>query len=454
MESPAILMLLVLAIKDAHVVTVSGADMPKATVVMRDGLIEGVGPDLPVPADASVIDGKGLTVYPGFIDGLSTWGIPGAAPVAGGSARAAGASPATPQASPQPQERVRGPEDRPQNYSADRAADLVNPNDSRLAAARAAGFTTAATFPNRGIFEGQGAIVDLAGDRGHDMVVAQPIGQQIYFRVGGGGMGRAFPSSLMGNISYVRQMYLDLAQYKAAKQIYDAHPNGLKRPDYDKTLEGLAESPRILLPATETQQIDRMISFGQELKVPFVLYGLQEGFKRVDELKKANVPLLVSLKWPEKPRDADPAEITDYRELLKRDQAPAFPGMLAKAGVKFAFFSDGVDSAPDLKKALKKAVDAGLPKADAVRALTLTPAEFYGVSDRTGSIDKGKIANLVVMRGEAFDDKSIVEYVFIDGAQFRPSKELQQPSNPGGGNGNRRPTSTPSERAIKGDIAQ
>ena len=324
-------MLLVLAIKDAHVVTVSGAEMPKATMVMRDGLIEGVGPDLPVPADAAVIDGAGLTVYPGFIDGLSTWGIQSAAPAAGASVRAAGTTPTTPQAQPQTQERVRGPEDRPQNYSADRAADLVSPNDGRIPAARAAGFTTAATFPNRGIFEGQGAIVDLAGDRGRDMVVAQPIGQQIYFRVGGGGMGRAFPSSLMGNISYVRQMYLDLAQYKTAKQLYEAHPAGLKRPDYDKTLEGLGESPRLLLPAVETQQIDRMITFGQELKVPFVLYGLHEGYKRIDELKRANVPLLISLKWPEKPKDIDPADIPDYRELQKREQAPALPGMLAKA---------------------------------------------------------------------------------------------------------------------------
>lgn len=448
-------MLLVLAIKDAHVVTVSGADLPKATVVMRDGLIESVGPDVLVPADASVLDGKGLTVYPGFIDGLSTWGIPGAAPTAGGSARAAGAAPFNPapqqQGQQQPAGRVRGPEDRPQNYAADRAADLVSPDDNRLPAARAAGFTSAATFPNRGIFEGQGALINLAGDRGRDMVVAQPIGQQIYFRVGSGGMGRSFPSSLMGNISYVRQMYLDLAQYKAARQAYDAHPAGLKRPEYDKTLEGLDASPRILLPAAETQQIDRMIAFGQELKVPFALYGLHEGFKRVDEVKNANVPLLISLKWPDKPKDADPAEIPDYRELQKRDQAPALPAMLAKAGVKFAFFSDGVDSAADLKKAVKKAIDAGLPKADAIRALTLSPAEFYGVADRTGSIDKGKIANLTVVRGEAFDDKSTVEYVFIDGEQFRPSKELQRPPSPPGGGGPNRPP-TPSH--VEGAYAQ
>ena len=162
-----------------------------------------------------------------------------------------------------------------------------------------------------------------------------------------------------------------------------------------------------------------------------MLYGLHEGFKEVDQLKQANVPVLISLKWPEKPKEADPAEVPDYRDLLMRDQAPAVPGMLAKAGVKFAFYSDGVDSAADLKKNLKRALDAGLTKADAVRALTLTAAEIYGVADRTGSIQKGKIANLVVIKGDVFDEKTTVEYVFVDGQEFKPSKESQQPP-PGG----------------------
>jgi Amidohydrolase family len=422
-----------IAIKDAHVVTVSGADLPKATVLLRDGLIEDVGPNVTIPADAWVIDGNGLTVYPGFIDGLSTWGIPAAiatpartaAGVAPTPAPATPPAPAAPSATPEETPR-HGPEDRPQNHSFERAADLVTPGDQRLTAARAAGFTTAATFPNQGIFEGLGAMIDLAGERGRDMVVAQPIGQQILFRVSGFGRS-GFPNSLMGNIAYVRQLFLDLEQYKDAQKLYEAHPAGNRRPQYDHDLEGLAQSPRLLLPADEEQQIDRILNFGRELKRPFVLYGLHEGYKRVDELKQANVPLLVSLKWPEKSKDADPADIPNYRDVLTRQQAPAVPGMLAKAGVEFAFYSDGIDTAPDLKKALKKAVDAGLPRTDAIRALTLNAAQIYGLADRLGSIEKGKIANLTVTRGDAFEDKTTVEYVFIDGTEFEPSKDLQKP---------------------------
>lgn len=306
---------------------------------------------------------------------------------------------------------------------------MVTPSDQRLTAARAAGFTTAATFPNQGIVEGLGAVIDLAGERGRDMVVAQPVGQKILFRVSGFGRS-GFPSSLMGNIAYVRQLFLDLEQYQKAQQIYGAHPAGNRRPEYDHDLEGLAESPRLLLPADEEQQIDRILNFGRELKRPFVLYGLHEGYNRVDQLKQARVPVLISLKWPEKPKDTDPSDIPNYRDLVMRQKAPAVPGVLAKAGVTFAFYSDGVDAAPDLKKALKKAMDAGLTRADAIRALTLNAAQIYGVSDRLGSIEKGKIANLVVMRGDAFEEKTTVERVFIDGSEFEPSKETQQPPKP------------------------
>jgi imidazolonepropionase-like amidohydrolase len=405
-----------IAIKDAHVVTVSGDDLPKGTVLLRNGLIEDVGAEVTIPADAWVIEGAGLTVYPGFVNALGTWGLMG--------------RPASGQSGEQPP-RAKGPEDRPQNFSYERAADSLTPVDKKLEGARAAGFTSAVTFLERGIFRGLGAYIDLAGERGRDMVVAEPVGQEI--AIGSGRGFRSFPGSLMGYISYVRQMFLDLGQYEQAKTLYAANPNGQRRPEYDHTLEGLQESPRFLLPAVESQQIERMLRFGAELNKPFLLYGLHEGFKEVEQLKQANVPVLVSLKWPEKPKDEDPTDVPDYRDLVLQEQAPSVPGLLAKAGVPFAFYSDGVDSAAELKKALKTAIDAGLTRPDAIRALTLSPAEIYKVADRTGSIAKGKIANLVVMKGDAFDDKTTVEYVFVDGKQFRPPQESEKP--PKGGTG-------------------
>ncbi len=262
------------AIRNAKIVTVSGPVIAKGTVVVRNGLIEAVGDNVQPPADALVIDGEGMTIYPGLVDGLSTWGMPGAAPAAGrgGNGRGA-ATPAAPAAPP-----ARGPEDRPSTTSWIKAADEIQPNDRRIETARNAGFTTAVVFPTRGIFGGQGSVINLAGAKIDDMVLAPSVGQYISMAVGRG-FGGGFPSSLMGVIAYVRQIYLDADHYKLVKAAYDRDPRGMKRPEYDRALEGVIESKRILLPAQREVEMDRMLRFAAELKQPVVLYGMREGYR-------------------------------------------------------------------------------------------------------------------------------------------------------------------------------
>ena len=421
-----------IAIHNARVIPVSGAPIPRGTVVVRNGLIEAVGADIAVPADAWVIEGDGLTVYPGLMDGLSTFGIPEAAPAtAAGGGRGAPAGqqqPATAATVVATNPPARGPEDRPYTTSWLRAADLVKPTDRRLESARAAGFTTAVTFPPRGIFAGQGAIVNLGGEKGGDMVVSDAVGQYVTFATSGG-FGGGFPNSLMGVIAYVRQVYLDAEHYRLAKQFYASHPRGMQRPEYDRALEGVLESPRVLLPASRRTDVDRMLRFAEELHLKALLYGLPEGFRSADLLKKANAAALVNLRWPEKARDSDPDEADVLRVLEIRDQAPSTAAVFAKNGVKFAFYSGGIDRRADLFRAVRRAIDAGLPAADALRAMTLSTAEIYGVADRLGSIEKGKIANLVVTKGDLFQNQTEVKYVFVDGVKFEP---IDEPLTPGG----------------------
>ena len=413
-----------IAIHNARVVTVAGAVLPRATVVVRNGLIEAVGADVNVPADAWVIEGDGMTVYPGLIDSLSTFGIPDAAPAtaaAGGRGGGGGQQAAqTQQAAANPP--ARGPEDRPSTTSWLKAADLVKPSDRRLDGARGEGFTTAITFPPRGIFAGQGAVVNLAGDKNGDMVIADNAGQYVTFATSGG-FGGGFPNSLMGVIAYVRQVYLDADHYRQAKQFYAAHARGMQRPEYDRALEGVLESTRVLLPATRRIDVDRMLRFANELHLHAVLYGLPEGYRSADLLKSANTPVLVNLRWPEKGRDTDPDEADELRVLEIRDHAPSTPAMLAQNGVKFALYSGGMDRRADLFRAVKKAIDAGLSADDAVRAMTLSPAQIFGVDDRLGSIEKGKIANLIVTKGDLFQDRTEVKYVIVDGVKYEPVEE-------------------------------
>jgi imidazolonepropionase-like amidohydrolase len=424
------------AIRNAKIVTVSGPVIAKGTVVVRNGLIEAVGENVQVPADAWVVEGEGLTVYPGLIDSLSTVGMPGAAPAAaaatggrGGRGAQTTATPTAPAATPAaPAARSMGPQDRPQTTSWLLAADELQATDRRIETIRGAGVTTVATFPTRGIFGGQGAIIDLlSGEKSGEMVLASPVGQYISMSAGRGfgGGGGGFPSVLMGVIAYVRQLYLDLDHYKLVKAAYEKDPRGMQRPEYDRALEGLLASKRILLNANRLVELDRMLRFAAELKQPTILYGGRESYRpeAADLLKKSNTPLLVSMRWPEKARDADPDEVDSFRSLESRDKAPSAPGLLKKAGVKFALYSDGIEQPREFQRAVKKAIDAGLSREDAVRALTLSPAEIYGVADRVGSIEKGKIANLVLTRGEIFEDRTRVEMVFVDGRKYTPAPE-------------------------------
>jgi imidazolonepropionase-like amidohydrolase len=439
-EPPAV------AVRNARIVTVGGPVIAKGTVVLRHGLIEAVGADVAVPPDAMVVEGEGLTVYPGLIDGLSTWGLPGAAPAAATATAGRGgrgqttttpAAPAAPTAPAAASTRARGPEDRPATTSWLKAADEISPTDRRIEMARSAGFTTAVAFPTSGIFAGQGAVIDLlSGQKPGEMVVASPAGQYISLTRGGGfggGMGGGFPGSLMGAISYVRQIYLDAAHYQLVKEAYARDPRGMTRPEYDRALEGVLESKQILLPANRLVEIDRMLRFAAELKQRAILYGARESYRpeAADLLKKAGVPVLVSLHWPEPSRDANPEDVESLRTLETRDQAASAPGLLKKAGVAFALYSDGLDQPRDLQRAVKKAIDAGLSRADALRALTLSPAEIYGVADRLGSIEKGKIANLVVTKGELFDDQTRVQFIFVDGRKYTPAAETPAPGGRG-----------------------
>src|SRR5262249_19600136 len=230
----------------------------------------------------------------------------------------------------------------------------------------------------------------------------------------------------MGVISYIRQIYLDADHYKLVKETYAKDPRGMQRPEYDRALEGVLESQRILLPASRLVEIDRMLRFSAELKRPTILYGGRESYRpqAAELIKKANVPVLVSLRWPEKGRDVNPEDEDNFRVLETRDKAASAPLVLKNAGVKFAFYTDGIEQPRDLQRAIKKAIDSGLSRDEAVRAMTLSPAEIYGVADRLGSIEKGKIANVIVTRGELFDPNTKIEMIFVDGKKYTPAVEV------------------------------
>src|SRR5258705_358651 len=137
----------------------------------------------------------------------------------------------------------------------------------------------------------------------------------------------------------------------------------------------------------------------------------------------------IDLKWAEADKNAGPYEGPPLNTLRFWDRAPSSPSALAKAGVKFAFYSGAITAPKDVLKAAKKSIDAGLSPDTAIRAFTLTPAEIFGVADRLGSIENGKIANLVVTDGDIFDEKTKITFVFVDGRKFTV-REPEKPKDP------------------------
>jgi hypothetical protein len=255
--------------------------------------------------------------------------------------------------------------------------------------------------------------------------VKSPVAIPLSFQTSGG-FGGGFPSSIMGTLAYIHQVWLDTDWSVKAQAVYEKNPRSVARPRYDRTEAVLADALEnhalVLIPANNSIQLRRAL----ELVDRWHVNGGQMAYEVAPEIAAKKLPVLVNLKWPEAEKDADPEDKPSLRTLQFRDRAPSSPAALAKAGVKFAFYSGGITAPKDALKAAKKSIDAGLPADAALRALTLSAAEIFGVADRLGSIENGKIANLVVTDGDLFEEKTKIKFVFVDGRKF----EVREPDKP------------------------
>jgi amidohydrolase family protein len=408
------------AIVNARIVPISGPPIEKGTVVIGRGLIQAIGSSVAIPPEAWVIDGAGLTVYPGLIDAGTDLGLP--KPEEGDESAESG----HPRRGTAPSgEPASGPEDRPATTPWRVVADELKTSDKRIATWRNAGFTTALTMPEGGIFPGQASVIDLAGERAGDLVVKPAVALPIAIKPLGGFF--SFPGSLMGTIAYVRQVFDDASWFDRAEPIYEANVAKSERLPYDRTERVIIQSMRgrevVLLSANNSVEILRALRLAAEWKIPAVLFGGQQSYDVADAIAAKNIPVLVNLKWPERSKDADPEGEQTLRDLRFRDRAPSTPAALAKAGAKFAFYSGGLATPKDVFKSVRKAIDAGLPPEKALRAFTSDAAEILGVGDRLGSIEPGKIANVIIADGDIFNEKTKLKHVFVDGRWFEIHEE-------------------------------
>jgi imidazolonepropionase-like amidohydrolase len=410
------------AITNARVVTVSGSAIERGTVVLRNGLIDSVGPNIKVPADAVVIDGNGYTVYPGFIDALTSLGIQAQ------QQRPTGGGPQGQQTAAVPASNSNYPAGlRPEDY----VLDDLKAGETQFDAARNAGFTTVVTIGRTGIFNGQSAVINLAGDSVSAMVVKAPFAEHFSYST----LPGQYPGSLLGTFSAFRQMLLDAKRLQKMEKDYSENPRGMKRPEQDRSLEALFPIINRQLPlvinANSEDEVRRALDLQKEFGFRLIVAGGQEAWKLADRLKAQDVSVLLSLNFPKRTAsssaDADP----ETMEVLRmRAETPKGAARLAQAGVKFAFQSGGATSLIDFFANAGKAVESGLDKDAAIRAMTLGSADVLGVSDRLGSIETGKIANVVMVKNDVFSKDRFVGRIFVDGKMFEQKEPPKRPAGP------------------------
>ncbi|HEX3184457.1 MAG TPA: amidohydrolase family protein [Pyrinomonadaceae bacterium] len=387
------------AIRNARIVTVSGADIENGTVVIRDGKIEAVGTNVNVPAGAQSIDGRGLSVYPGMIDAGTNMGLVEVPQGANGTVDTSEVGEFNPNA---------------------KAIIAVNPHSAHIAVTRVEGITNTLTAPTGGLISGQAALINLLGTAPKEMAVVPQFALVInYPRVGfgGGGFGgfaQAPPNlaeTLTANerqVEQIRKMLRDAEAYGRAQEAYEKDKT-LPRPDHSVVLEPLVPYVRgerpVIFRADREAEIRGAIKFAEEMKLKAIILGGNDAWRVASLLKEKNVPVILTGIFSLPSREDD-----DYDVLYEN------AAKLQQAGVRFAI-STG-DAGPEVRNLAQYAGMAaayGLSKADAVKAVTLYPAQIMNVADRLGSIEAGKMANLVVTDGDLLEIRTHIRYLFIDG---------------------------------------
>ncbi|HEV7857329.1 MAG TPA: amidohydrolase family protein [Pyrinomonadaceae bacterium] len=403
------------AITNARIYTLNGPIIERGTIVIRNGLIKAVGASVNAPPDARVIDGAGLTIYPGLIDSYTSLGMPQPSPSPTGRAGAAARAAQTSQTAPafSAPNSSQPPGLQPEVL----AESLIQPGEAGIEAERNAGITSALTAPREGIFMGQSAFINLNGETTQQMILRSPVAMHVAFtplRTG------SYPNSLMGVFAALRQMLLDAQRYQTAQAVYERAPRGLRRPEQDRSLAALMpvinrEMPVVMYANTE-REIRRALDLAQEFNLRVIIAGGAESWKVAERLRQQDVPVLLSLNFPRRTTAQVPeADPDPLRVLRERVDAPKTAGRLAAAHVNFAFQSGAMPNMTEFLSNVSKAIDNGLARDEALRALTIRPAEILGVANQLGTIEAGKIANLTVTRGDIFDRNARISQVFIDG---------------------------------------
>ena len=425
------------AIENARVVQAPGQVLDRATVVVRDGQIVSVGADVAIPSNAKRIAGDSLTIYAGFIDGLSHAGIP------------------RPRTDPRDNDDVDDPGNPPRDVAGiqpDRQAHtMLDAGDKSLTDLREAGFTVAHAVPHGRMLPGSGALILTAGDTPEALVLRRDV--SLFAQYEGG--DDVYPETPMAIIATMRQLYREAERRQRIETLYASNASGMERPEYSAehyalfpTLDGRQPVMFYTDGALETY---RTLSLHEELGFPLLLAGLHGAMDATDAVEASGAPVFLSMVLPEADDEPDSlrvtydpnlrtashtdveAEVANLKARVRQERQRYYQhaAMLQERGIPFGFSTKDVKTG-DIKDNLRTMIENGLSEDAALAALTTTPAEILGLSQSMGTVEAGKMANLVVTTGPYFDEESRIAWVFVDGVPYEMDDEPRRRAGEGG----------------------
>ena len=400
------------AFTNARIVIAPGKVIEKGSVVIRDGVIIAVGATAAVPADARVWDMSGMTLYPGLIESYSDIGMPKKPQRTPGQDQ--------PAAEQKPAE-ARGPKYWNDNIQASQNADELFMPDAKAAEKfRGMGFTTALVVPQKGIIRGTSSLFNLGDGTTNELLIKPHIAEHLTFETSS---GDDYPNSLMGTIALIRQTMLDAQWQRSAMQAAAQYPSE-PRPEFFSDLSALedviAGKQSVIFETTDEFSLLRATKIANEFSLKLMVRGSGYEYRRLEAVKKTGLQIILPVNFPEPPSVQTPEDELNVglSDLRYWDEAPENPKKLQEAGISFAFTSATLKDPANFLANVRKAVDRGLSSDAALTALTITPSKFFGVDKKLGTLEVGKMANIVIADGDLFSEKTKIRETWIDGKRY------------------------------------
>lgn len=396
------------AFTNATIVVSPDQTITNGVLLVKDRQIEAVGNNINIPKGYVTVDLKGKYIYPGLVDAFTTYGMPAEPRQAFGAGGGRGFGRVNIPVSTKPGAFGWNESIKPEMH----AKMIFHADDATAANYKKNGFGAVQSLIHDGIARGTSVAVTLGDERDNEVMLNDQSAAQYSFSKGTAATN--YPTSLMGVIALLRQTYYDAQWYKNQKEEYN-----ISLDEFNKE-QNLPQVFEVSDPLSTL----RAVKIGKEFGKTYIYKSDGKEYQRINDMKATGASFIIPLDFPEPYDVTDPfdARNISYAQMKDWELAPTNPAALEKAGIRFAITSYGLNNSRDFWTNLQKAMDFGLTEKQALKALTVTPAEMLGITNQVGTLAKGKMANFIITSDDLFKKDNIIYENWIEGRQYVVSK--------------------------------